>query len=76
MTQTTVFMNNKTQAVRLPKDLAFPEGTKAVEVIAVGAARVITPVDHIWDIFFDQHSVSDDFMEQRDQPRQQEREAF
>ncbi|PJE80509.1 Antitoxin VapB [invertebrate metagenome] len=28
--ETTVFMNNKTQAVRIPKELAFPEDVKRV----------------------------------------------
>lgn len=76
MTKASVFLNNKTQAVRLPKDVAFPEGTKTVEVIAVGATRVIVPSDHLWDTFFDGHSVSDDFMKDRDQPAMQEREAL
>lgn len=76
MVQTSVFKNNKTQAVRLPKDFAFPDNVKSVEVIAVGNARIIMPVDSLWDTFFDQHSVSDDFMVDRNQPVQQERERF
>lgn len=76
MTQASIFLNNKTQAVRLPKDVAFPEGTKSVEVITVGNTRVLTPTDQLWDSFFDAHSVSDDFMDSRNQPDMQKREDF
>ena len=76
MTQASIFLNNKTQAVRLPKDVAFPEGIKSVEVIAVGNTRVIAPADQLWDSFFDAHSVSDDFMSTRNQPDMQKREDF
>ncbi|MCC9625909.1 type II toxin-antitoxin system VapB family antitoxin [Thalassospira sp. MA62] len=68
MTKASVFQNNKMQAVYLPDDVALPEGTKTVEVISVGVARVIAPNDHLWDSFFDGPAVSDDFMEDRNQP--------
>tara|TARA_R110000796_G_scaffold228286_1_gene345370 strand:+ start:39890 stop:40138 length:249 start_codon:yes stop_codon:yes gene_type:complete len=68
MTRTSVFSNNGTQSVRLPKDAAFPDGTKSVEVIAVGTTRVIMPTDQLWDSFFDTQSVSDDFMSNCNQP--------
>ena len=73
MTKASVFQNNKMQAVYLPDDVAFPEGTKTVEVISVGVARVIAPSDHLWDTFFDGPAVSDDFMEDRNQPEIQKR---
>lgn len=38
--ETTVFLSNRSQAVRLPKTVAL----KHVEVIAVGRTRIITPV--------------------------------
>ncbi|MEK9845991.1 type II toxin-antitoxin system VapB family antitoxin [Thalassospira sp.] len=56
------------QAVHLPVDVALPKGTKTVEVISVGVTRVIAPCDHLWDTFFDGPAVSDDFMEDRNQP--------
>ncbi|MBV17824.1 MAG: AbrB/MazE/SpoVT family DNA-binding domain-containing protein [Thalassospira sp.] len=62
MTRTSVFSNNGTQAVRLPKDAAFPDGTKSVEVIAVGTTRVISPTDQTWENFFEGYTVSGDFM--------------
>ncbi|MBO6807689.1 type II toxin-antitoxin system VapB family antitoxin [Thalassospira sp.] len=68
MTKASVFQNNKMQAVHLPDDVALPKGTKTVEVISVGVARVIAPSDHLWDTFFDAAAVSDDFMEDRNQP--------
>jgi virulence-associated protein VagC len=36
MTRSTVFYNNKTQAVRLPKAVALPETVKRVEIIKQG----------------------------------------
>ncbi|MDP2698467.1 type II toxin-antitoxin system VapB family antitoxin [Thalassospira sp.] len=76
MTQASVFLNNKTQAIRLPKDVALPDGVKTVEVIALGDARLITPADRLWDSFFDGPAVSDDFMETYSQPGMQVRESF
>ena len=44
MSITTVFTNNRSQAIRLPSDLRLPEGVKKVEVRARGAERIISPV--------------------------------
>ncbi|HAY5906399.1 TPA: toxin-antitoxin system antitoxin VapB [Shigella flexneri 2a] len=74
--ETTVFLSNRSQAVRLPKAVALPENVKRVEVIAVGRTRIITPVGETWDEWFDGHSVSTDFMDNREQPGMQERESF
>ena len=77
MSTGTVFENNRTQAVRLPADSRFPEGVKHVSVRVVGHDRVISPVEKAWDSFFlGEKRVSDDFMNERDQPAAQEREAF
>lgn len=76
MTQTSIFMNNKTQAVRLPKSVALPEDVKKVEIIAKGRTRLIVPIDDVWDSWFNDKSVSADFMETRDQPKDQERDSF
>mgnify|MGYP003110975323 CR=1 FL=1 len=65
MTRTSVFSNNGTQAVHLPKDAAFPDGTKSVEVMTVGTTRVISPTDQLWENFFEEHTVSEDFMSNR-----------
>ncbi len=76
MVQTTVFKSNRTQAVRLPKDVALPESVKAVDVIAVGNRRIISPAGTAWDDWFDGLGVSNDFMTDRGQPEPQERDGF
>lgn len=77
MTMTKVFLNNRTQAVRLPKDVAFPDGTTEVEILRAGDARIIVPKGLRWDFFFDHGlEVTVDFMTERDQPAPQERVAW
>ncbi len=73
---TTVFKSNKTQAVRLPKPVALPDTIKKVDIVAVGNTRIITPAGESWDQWFDGPGVSDDFMLDRDQPTDQERETL
>ncbi len=75
-THTTVFKSNKTQAIRLPKPVALPDSIKKVDIVAVGNTRIITPAGESWDQWFDGHGVSDDFMSDRDQPADQERETL
>jgi antitoxin VapB len=53
MTKTTLFQSNRSQAVRLPKDVAFPEGVRSVTVLRDGRRRIITPSDAVWDDFFE-----------------------
>ncbi|MEI6642440.1 MAG: type II toxin-antitoxin system VapB family antitoxin [Novosphingobium sp.] len=48
-----VFKSNRSQAVRIPKDLAFPDSVKQVVVRKHGRSLVITPVNQFWDEFFD-----------------------
>ncbi|BEO21368.1 antitoxin (plasmid) [Serratia marcescens] len=74
--ETTVFLSNRSQAVRLPKAVALPDDVKRVEVIAVGRTRIITPAGEGWDSWFDGEDISADFMTSRDQPPMQERETF
>jgi antitoxin VapB len=77
MTRSTLFKSNRSQAVRLPKDVAFPEDVHQVEIIKVGRSRVITPVGHRWDDYFENGPhASEDFLADRDQPPPQEREPF
>ena len=75
-TMTRLFKSNKTQAVRLPKAVAFDESVSEVEIIAVGQTRVIMPAGQSWDAWFDGPDVSDDFMPERDQPHDQTREGL
>ena len=74
--ETTVFLSNRSQAVRLPKAVALPEDVKKVEIIAIGRTRIITPAGESWDSWFDGENVSADFMDISDQPAMQERESF
>lgn len=57
MIKTTLFLSNKTQAVRLPKDVAFPENVKEVCIIKEGNRLVIVPAESLWDDFFDQPGI-------------------
>lgn len=77
MSRGSVFINNRTQAVRLPANTRFPDEVKQVNVRISGKDRVLSPVDSTWDSFFlsDQH-VSDDFMDDRPSQEQGERESF
>jgi len=63
---TTVFTNNRSQAVRLPSEARLPEDTKKVAVRIRGRDRIITPVENTWDHFFlNELAVTDDFMNVR-----------
>jgi len=73
----SVFVNNRTQAVRLPADTRFPDTIKKVSVRVVGQDRILSPVDKSWDSFFlSSDTVSDDFMVERASQQQSDREAF
>jgi len=77
MATTTVFTNNRSQAVRLPADMRLPANVKQVDIRARGLERIIAPVGHAWDSFFiDGPQLADDFMESRASQEQQEREAL
>jgi len=73
--KTRIFKSNRSQAVRLPKEVAFPESVKDVEITAVGNKRTIVPSGQSWEEWFAAPGVSSDFMEERKQPRDQVREA-
>ncbi|MGD9477135.1 type II toxin-antitoxin system VapB family antitoxin [Shinella sp. G-2] len=77
MANSTVFTTNRSQAVRLPKAVAFPEDVHVVDIIKVGRSRIIVPQGHRWDdLFLNGPRVSDDFMNEREQPAAEERESF
>lgn len=77
MSQGTIFTNNRTQNVRLPVDMRFPENVKSVMVRAVGNERILSPVENSWDsFFFNSPRVSDDFLTERAEQHQSERELF
>jgi antitoxin VapB len=73
MVQTRLFESNKTQAVRLAKEVAFPPDVKDVEVIRIGHSVVISPVGKRWSDFFDVTPTCPDF-ERPEQPPLDERD--
>ncbi|RIK16468.1 MAG: AbrB/MazE/SpoVT family DNA-binding domain-containing protein [Acidobacteria bacterium] len=73
MTTTRLFRSNRTQAVRLPKEVAFPSDGE-VSITVEGEARVIVPVGSSWDRFFDSLEDLDVEFPDRDQPVHQERD--
>ena len=77
MSTSTVFTNNRTQAVRLPADMRLPEDVKLVSVRAVGKERIIAPLQSSWDSFFmGDTQATDDFMSDRATQTQAERESL
>jgi len=73
----TVFVNNRTQAVRLPLDVRLPEGVQKVDIRVKGKERIISPIGQTWDSFFlDGPTVSDDFLPERPTQHQPEREPL
>ena len=76
MEQGSVFKSNRSQAIRMPKAVALPDDVTRVDIVAVGRARIITPAGETWDSWFDEDAVSADFMAEREQPAEQEREGF
>ena len=73
MAKTTLFQSNRSQAVRLPKEVAFPDGVRSVVILRDGKRRLIVPADAVWDDFFDAPGVD---LGERDQPAPQSREPL
>lgn len=72
-TRTTLFLSNRSQAVRLPKAVAFDGNLKEVVIIPDGARRIIAPADAAWDDFFAAPGID---LPQRNQSAMQMRESF
>ena len=73
MTRTTLFLSNRSQAVRLPKDVAFPSDVREVAILRDGPRRVIVPAHALWDDFFDAPVID---LAPREQPPTQIRETL
>ncbi len=77
MSVSTVFINNRTQAVRLPVEVRFPDDVKKVDVRVIGNERIIAPATQVWDSFFlTENTVSADFLPERAPQQQAERETL
>ncbi len=72
-TRTTLFLSNRSQAVRLPKAVAFPEDVREVIVTQDGPRRIIAPANAAWDDFFEAPGTD---LAPREQPAAEDREAF
>ena len=73
MTRTTLFQTNRSQAVRLPKDVAFPANVREVTILRDGVRRIVVPANAVWDDFFDAPGID---IGEREQPPVQSRESF
>lgn len=68
-----LFQNGRSQAVRLPKEFRF-KGEK-VFIKKVGNITILIPAENPWDSLINSLAkFSDDYLEDRNQPDQQERE--
>lgn len=72
MDKAKLFKSGRSQAVRLPKEFRF-EGDE-VMVTRLGAAVVLLPINHDWELLFGAlDGFGEDFMAEREQPVMQER---
>ena len=70
-----IFMNGRSQAVRLPKEFRFD--CDEVYISKQGDQVVISPVKPGWDDFFTQSSAFDDsYLAERPNEPPQERDSF
>lgn len=76
MERGSVFMTNKTQAVRFPKSVRLPSGVTSVDIERRGCSWIVTPSEQSWAAWFEGEGASRDFMEEREQPEVQERAAL
>ena len=68
-----IFMNGRSQAVRLPKEYRF--NTDEVYITKQGSKVIISEKQPTWDEFFDCKSVfDDDFLKERLDTQPQERD--
>jgi antitoxin VapB len=77
VTSSTVFISNRSQAVRLPKAVAFPDDVHQVDILKIGRSRVIVPRGKRWDdLFLNGPRATEDFMVAREQPGAEDREPL
>lgn len=70
-----IFINGRSQAVRLPKNCRFSGND--VFVKKIGKMVLLIPKDDPWSSLVDSlDQFTDDFMDGRDQPNQKSRESF
>ncbi|MCK9275214.1 MAG: antitoxin [Syntrophales bacterium] len=70
-----IFINGRSQAVRLPKEFRLPG--KDVFIKKIGNVIVLIPKDDPWEPLVESlGQFTDDFMEERNQPTEDDRDAF
>ncbi len=75
MKKAKIFKNGQSQAVRLPKEFRFDD--TEVFIKKSGHVVYLIPRTDSWDILFDSlKNFTPDFMSERSQPEQDERESF
>ncbi|MGJ7469151.1 AbrB/MazE/SpoVT family DNA-binding domain-containing protein [Kosakonia cowanii] len=72
MVKTAVFKSNRRLTMHAPKAVTLSD-VKQVDIISVDNSRIIMSALDSW---FDDESASPDFMPSREQPGEQDREAF
>lgn len=77
MIEASIFMTNRSQAVRLPAEVRFDNDVEKVAIRVLGNERILSPLNQSWDSFFlSAEPVSADFMTEREISIQPEREAL
>ena len=72
-----IFKSNRSQAVRIPKAVAFPEGVTEVEIVRTGNTLTITPAGKRWSDYFERGPfATDDFLADREDRPPEDREIF
>ena len=78
MKTTKVFKSGNSLAIRLPKEFAVKE--KELCITKVGNRILLFPPGKKWDVIFEElndlQDLCKDFLEDRNQPKPQERELF
>ena len=70
-----IFVNGRSQAVRLPKEFRFAEND--VFIKKIGKMVVLLPKNDPWSSLVNSlDQFTDDFMENREQPDQDHRDSF
>ena len=73
VTRTTLFLSNRSQAVRLSRAVAFGAGVREVVIMHDGPRRIIAPADAAWDDFFEAPGAD---LPERHQPAVERRDRF
>jgi len=72
--KTTIFQDNDSQMLRIPKEMALPPDTTTVVISRYGNGLLISREGKYWKDFFDERAKDPIDFPDRDQPAMQERE--